>query len=124
MKGSLNLRDNVNSLILLASPFVAWWMWLRFKSHRAGSWPTAPGRIESGEVSVVRGKGGKSATAILRYSYQASGEYYAGNHKEHFNDEQKAWDYVDAAKGRAVQVRHHPKRPEKSMLRAEDQTGL
>jgi Protein of unknown function (DUF3592) len=124
VNGTFNLRDNIADLALLATPFLVLWVWFWLRLYGAASWPKTEGRIESGEVSVARGKSGETATATLRYSYQVEGEYYAGSHEQYFNDEQRAWDCVDGAKGRTVQVRYHPRQLEKSMLRAEDQAGL
>ncbi len=124
MNGAFELRDNIAELALLSSPFLVLWMWFWFRSYRAASWPLTEGRIESGGVSVDRGRSGEFATATVTYSYEVEGEYYAGNHEKYFNDEQRAWDYVDRAKGRTVQVRYHPRKLEKSMLRPEDQADF
>jgi hypothetical protein len=116
-------QDNALDFGVVALLFGLWWMWLRARFQRTSSWPNIEGRVESGEVTVVRGKSGESATATISYSYHAEGEYYAGYHVAHFGDEQKAWDYVGAMKGRTVQVRYHPRKPEYSVLRAEDQVS-
>ncbi len=128
LNGALDLRNNLKDIAIFVLPVLLWWMWLRLKSYRANAWPLTQGRFESGNVSVFRrsgdrfgSQGTETATATLAYSYQVSGEYYGGNYNRDFNDEQKAWDYVDATKSQSVQVRYHPRRPEKSMVRPEDQ---
>jgi hypothetical protein len=121
LNGTFNLRGNIADLALFSSPFFVLWLWFWFRSYRAASWPLTEGRIESGGVSVERGRSGEFATATIAYSYHVEGEYYAGDHKQLFSDEQRAWEYVDSIKGRTVQVRYHPRKLEKSMLRAEDQ---
>ena len=94
-----------------------------FRRWRSAHWPTVPGTIESGEVSTFRTRSRywnrdiESATVRLAYSYRLDGAYYAGYHAQTFNDEQKAWSYVDALKGQAVQVSYDPQKPAVSVLR-------
>jgi hypothetical protein len=121
LNGTFNLRENIADLAFFSSPFFVLWLWFWFRSYRAASWPLTEGRIESGAVSVERGRSGELATATITYSYHVEGEYYAGEHKHLFSDEQRAWEYVDRAKGRIVQVRYHPRKLEASMLRPQDQ---
>ena len=64
------------------------------------------------------------ATAKLAYSYQLDGKYYSGYHTEEFDDEQKAWSFVDALKGQSVQVSYNPRRPEASAIRNLDSLPL
>lgn len=95
--------------------------WLR--RARSAHWPTIQGLIESGSVSTTRSRsryferGIEAATVNLAYSYRLQGTYYAGYHIETFNDEQKAWSYVDGLKGTIVQVSYNPRNPEVSVLR-------
>jgi hypothetical protein len=76
-----------------------------FRRARSANWPTVLGIVETGEVSTIRGRrnafgpGTEEATAKVGYSYTLDGEYYSGYHTRAFNDEQKAWSYVDALKG-------------------------
>src|ERR1700733_6379447 len=89
-----------------------------FRRARSGSWPTVLGTVETAEVSTTRGRWAiatEIATARLGYSYSLNGSYYSGSHVETFNDEQKAWSYVDALKGRPVQVSYSPRKPEISL---------
>ena len=93
-----------------------WW-------HRTRSafCPTIPGTIESGEVSTFRYRrvllDVELATAQLAYSYRLEGDYYSGYYNETFDDEQKAWSYVDGLKGQVVQVSYNPRNPDVSVLR-------
>jgi hypothetical protein len=94
-----------------------------FRRMRSAHWPTIPGTVESGGVSTYRTQSRywkreiERATAQLAYSYRLDSTYYAGYHTETFNDEQKAWSYVDALKGQAVQVSYNPQKPDVSVLR-------
>ena len=98
-----------------------WPEWLR--RARSANWPTTPGVVESGSVSTIRGRSSytyratETASAKLGYSYGLAGAYYSGYHTETFDDEQKAWSYVDALKGRPVRVSYNPRKPEVSVLR-------
>jgi hypothetical protein len=101
--------------------FKQWPEWLR--RARSARWPTTPGTIESGDVSTFRGRSRyweravETATAQLAYSYRFNGTYYSGHHTETFSDEQQAWSYVDARKGKVVHVSYNPQKPEVSVLR-------
>ncbi len=119
------LLDNIAVLLILLAiglllsirQWPEWW-----RRARSGSWPTTPAIIESGEVSTVRhirrySRADEIATAQLAYSYQLDGTYYSGYHTETFNDEQKAWLYVDALKGKSVSVSYNPRNPAVSVLR-------
>src|SRR5215467_3188296 len=92
-------------LLVQLKKWPEWWRRLR-----ATHWPTTPGTIESGNVSTLRGRSRyldreiETATAQLAYSYRLGGDYFAGYHTETFNDEQKAWSYVDGLKGQPVTV--------------------
>jgi hypothetical protein len=108
----------VCGLLFSVRQLPGWWHRLR-----SAHWPTAPGTIESGEVSTIRSRsrywdrGIETATAQLAYSYRLGGDYFAGYHIETFNDEQKAWSYVDGLKGQPVVVSYNPKKPDVSVLR-------
>jgi hypothetical protein len=103
-------------------------LWRAAKSYRAASWETVSGNIESVNVSakhagIWEGIGTDLADAELSYSYVCHGEMYGGCFQKVFYDEQRAWDFADRWKGRQVAVRRHPRRPDVSMLRMEDQIG-
>lgn len=93
-----------------------------FRRVRSAHWPTIPGTIESGGVSTLRTRSRywdreiEIATAQLSYSYRLD-TYYAGYHTKEFNDEQKAWSFVDSLKGQTVQVSYNPRKPDVSVLR-------
>jgi len=120
------LADGVFTLLILICigllvSIKQWPEWLR--RVRSAHWPTTGGTIESGSVSTVRSRshyferGIESATANLAYSYRLDGNYHSGYHTETFNDEQKAWSYVDGLKGSVVKVSYNPRKPEISVLR-------
>ena len=98
-----------------------WPEWIR--RARSANWPTTPGTIETGEVTTTRGRTGRSfrgteiSSAKLGYSYHLNCNYYSGYHLQEFNDEQKAWSYVDGLRGQVVQVSYRPRRPDISGLR-------
>jgi hypothetical protein len=98
-----------------------WPEWL----HRARSamWQTIPGMAEGGEVSTFHGRSIDTSTATIAYSYRVDDTYYSGYHTETFNDEQKAWSYVDSLKGRQVQVSYNPRKPEVSVIRRQHLLG-
>jgi hypothetical protein len=127
LQGLLAVNTCKDPIVLLVIALLAsvtqWPKWLRY--IRSTNWPTILGTVESGEVSTFRGRRGvfgsvsETATATISYSYQLNGNYYSGYHEQTFNDEQKAWSYVDALKGKTVQVRFNPRKPESSILRAQ-----
>jgi hypothetical protein len=103
-------------LIWGLASFKLWPQW--FLRLRSRSWPTVPGTIEAGDVSVVRGRYGEICTATLTYSYRVDGEYYGGSNSKTFgNDEDGAWDYVNSQKGSNALVAYNPHRHETSVLR-------
>ena len=113
--------------VFLAASIRRWLEWWR--RLRSASWPTIPGVVEGGEVSTHRGRSRygtniENATAQLSYSYRLDGNYFAGYHTEVFNDEQKAWSYVDRLKGQPVDVSYNPKKPDVSVLRQPPKTSL
>ncbi len=61
--------------------------------------------------------------ARIDYSYSVNGEYYSGYFEKIFLRERSADRFVATMKGQAVFVRANPHRPERSVLRAEDQMG-
>jgi len=90
----------------------------RFVVRRAESWPEVPGTIESGEVSGIRSwpEWKSSFTARVNYSYRVEDNWLAGQVKRRFNDEQKAWNFVDQLRGKAILVRYKPSEPGKSVI--------
>jgi hypothetical protein len=98
-----------------------WPEWLR--RARSAHWPVIPGTVEGGQVSTFRSRSRygdraiETATATLAYSYRLNRTYYSGYHSETFDDEQRAWSYVDGLKEREVQVSYNPRKQEMSVLR-------
>jgi len=120
------LLDGILALLILLAlglllSVKQWPEW--FRRARSARWPVIPGTIQSGQVSTIRGRSGhtyratETATARLGYSYQLNGTYYSGYHTRTFNDEQKAWSYVDGLRGRVVRVSYNLRKPEVSVLR-------
>jgi Protein of unknown function (DUF3592) len=101
------------SVVVVATAAKRW-----FVRERAEGWSQANGRVESGEVSGIRSyPSWKSTfTATINYSYSVNGDWFAGKVVERFNNEQKAWDFVDRYKGKEILVRYNPNRPAKSVL--------
>jgi len=112
----------VSDLIFLVGLAVAIWAVFevsrRFVVRRAEGWPEVPGTIESGEVSGIRSwpEWRSSFSACVNYSYRVEDNWFAGQVKRRFSDEQKAWDFVDQLRGRSILVRYKPRKPEKSVI--------
>jgi len=104
------------AVVVVIATIKQWPEW--FRRVRSTNWPTTSGTIESGDVSTVRYKSSEYSTATLWYSYYLNGNYYSGYHSQEFDREQKAQSYVDAQKGRAVQISYDPQKPEMSVLRS------
>ncbi len=93
-----------------------WTEWLR--SARSKNWPVVSGTMETGGLSITKNNRGRDiVTTSLGYSYNVDGNYYSGYHIEQFNREQDGTPYIDAQKGRAVQISYDPQKPEISVLR-------
>ena len=104
------------ALIGSLASFNIWPHW--FLRLRARNWPTVSGTVESGEVSVSRGRYGELFTATLSYSYRVDEQYYGGSDSKVFNNDEKgAWDYVTSQKEAPALVTYNPKNPETSVLR-------
>ncbi len=110
------MADVLLFLAIGTAIFAAAWFGQWLIKHRAESWYEVPGRIESGEVSGIRDPRGSLFTARLSYSYSVNNEWFAGQVKRSFSDEQKAWDFVDRLRGKALSVRYNPRKPEKSVI--------
>jgi hypothetical protein len=85
------------------------------------SWPRTSGSITAGDVNVVHGWVVDYALGRLDYSYRVAGEYYAGSFTRQYPDEQAAWDFVDARRGKAVVVRYRDSNAQSSALWDADQ---
>ena len=76
----------------------------------ASSWPVTQGTVESGSVSVDGGGEGQRRfyNVELCYSYLVANEYWAGILERAFEEENQAYDFVDAMKGKALLVHYDP----------------
>jgi hypothetical protein len=102
---------------ILAGWFVPAWRWVR--RQRAGSWPTAEGRIESVEVfmpnfSLTTKRG--YFVAELGYSYSVAGNPYSGRYKQDFPAEYEGEEFVRDLRGKAVAVHYNSNHPATSAL--------
>jgi hypothetical protein len=99
-------------------------IWSRFKLDRTKSWSSAPGRIESVDVTlpkvlfVFNASKDSSATHVaeLRYSYSAAGTAFAGVYKREFPTEWEAWEFLRDLSGKPVTVLLNPDKPSSSTL--------
>ena len=85
------------------------------------SWPRAEGSITSGEVRATHGWILDYAVGQLAYSYHVRGEYYAGSITRQYADEQAAWDFVDARRGKSALIRYKDDKPQVSVFLETDQ---
>jgi Protein of unknown function (DUF3592) len=97
--------------------------WSRLKAFLAGGWLNAQGRVEFGSTEEHRLRYFSYYIARIDYSYSVNGEYYSGYFEKVFLRESSADGFVESKKGQSVFVRAHPDRPERSVLREEDQMG-
>jgi hypothetical protein len=118
-------NDSGSFLSLLAMTLV--WGRQKLRSYRAATWPATEGVIETGEVSwggsAIPGSTYEYAAAKLGYAYTVNDQYYSGYHAEWFGFAQDAWDYVDSWRGCKMRVRYHPRKPEVSVWREQEQVG-
>jgi hypothetical protein len=84
-------------------------------------WPPTNGSITGGDVKVIHGWILDYAVGHLDYSYRVHGEYYAGGLTRQYADEQAAWDFVDACRGRDALIRYRDDKAQISVLREADQ---
>jgi hypothetical protein len=96
---------------------------IAIRNHRADSWPMINGNITTGEVTTIHGRFFDYALGKLGYSYEVNGDYYSGYFIRQYNDEQKAWNFVDAKNDKPVLIRYKPGTPQVSVFREEDQPG-
>ena len=97
--------------------------WIRIR--QAHSWPSVQGTVweakarEMDEGSRFR----KRWAAEMTYSYVVEGEYFSGYHTIRTWSEKRADEKTTGWKGRMLVVRHHPSKPEVSVLLRSDQPG-
>ena len=89
---------------------------------KAEHWTIANGTVTTGNVDSFHGKINDYAVGRIGYSYNVNGDYYSGYLTRQFNDEQRAWDFVDARKDSQVLIRYKPNRPQIAVLRESDQS--
>ncbi len=80
------------------------WQWLRRRAAR--SWPIAEGRIERAEWRQPNTGTNRYFVADLAYSYVVGGQYFAGYYRRSFSAAEAAAAFVQAVRGRPVQVRY------------------
>lgn len=85
------------------------------------NWQRANGSITAGDVTVIHGWIVDYALGRLDYSYTVAGDFYAGSFTRQYPDEQSAWDFVDANRGKHVIVRYKTNNAQASTLRDADQ---
>jgi hypothetical protein len=100
--------------------FVAGWAGIHYQRWRkqraetaAEGWPSANGRIVSGDFKEVPKT--KRWLATLTYTYFV-GEYRTGKYIHEFMSADEAGDFVRAMKDKNVQIRYKESNPDKSVL--------
>lgn len=99
-------------------------LWQRLKRHRAQSWSSAQGQIESVDAKQPRvlffftPSKDRSATHVaeLNYSYSVAGSAFVGHYKREFPTEWDARDFLRDLKGKSVTVLVNPDKPSLSTL--------
>jgi hypothetical protein len=90
----------------------------------AATWPTVSGQITTCDVKAIHGRFLDYALGVIGYSYQIDDDYYSGYLTRQLWDEQQAWTFVDACKDKSVLVHCKPGKPQVSVLREIDPTGV
>ena len=81
----------------------------RWSLRRAQTWLIAQAHVESASVSQSKaGEYNSGYKGEIAYSYCVNGEYYSGFHAKSFDEEEEAWAFVEALKGKSVLVHYHP----------------
>jgi hypothetical protein len=100
--------------------FVAGWAGIHYQRWRkqraenaAQGWPSANGRIASGDFKEIPKT--KRWLATLTYTYFV-GEYRTGKYVHEFMSADEAGDFVRAMKDKNVQIRYKESNPDKSVL--------
>ncbi len=94
------------------------WQWLRRRAAR--NWPLAEARVHSAEWRQPRTGTNRYFLADVAYSYVVNGQYYSGYYRRSFSDRDSAATWVEQVRGRALQVRYHPRDISRSLLREQD----
>src|SRR5579862_4154977 len=93
-------------------------LWLRKRSARY--WPMTQGKVE--HASSFENSG--SWLTDVSYSYRVENDFYSGQFQVESRSEENANSIVARWKDQNVAVRYSVKKPEISVLRTEDQSGL
>ena len=100
--------------------FVAGWTGIHYQRWRkqraedsASGWPSANGRIISGDFKEIPKTSRWLAT--LNYTYFV-GEYRSGKYVHEFVDANEAGDFIRAMKDKNVPIRYKESDPDKSVL--------
>ncbi len=90
-----------------------WW-----RAYRTESWPSAFGNVQTADISQTPGLIWR---ATMAYSYSVAGEFYSGYLTQEFARERDVDDFVHRfPSGRRLFVRYNPTKPEKSLLRLQE----
>lgn len=95
----------------------------RIRDIRTEHWTVTFATVTTCDVNAFHGRISDHAIGRLGYSYNVNGNYYSGYSTHQFNDEQRAWTFVDARKNAQVMIRYKADRPEVSVLLEQDQQG-
>ncbi len=93
-------------------------LWVRkqyqkWRQNRAmAGWQSTEATIQSG---VFHHDGARQYWVELTYTYYVE-EYRTGKHIHHFHKEDEADDFMRETKGRKVQVRYNPDKPDESVI--------
>jgi hypothetical protein len=93
-------------------------LWLRKRSARY--WPMTQGRVE--HASSFENSG--SWLTDVSYSYRVENDFYSGQFQLKSRSEEKASRDVARWKDQNIGVRYSAKKPDISVVRMEDQSGL
>lgn len=117
--------------IIFLALLAALWIYGKVRRHKAHSWPTAEGRVESCE-SKYETTGFDPNTHIttrkwvvrMKYSYLVEGKTYSGSYLRQFNRQEKAEEWMsDFNVAQALIIRYHPKTHSSSELFEKEQPG-
>lgn len=88
----------------------------KLRQRRAAGWPSADGEVQS--VKTKQHSGKRSVT--VEYRYYAQSQYRYGKYTRLFRGKQAAEKFADAVRGRHIQVRYEPDKPQVSVVLDED----
>ena len=106
------LRDASAAVLAIGSGIVVW-----RRKRSARHWPMTYGTVELGISTDLNNKW----ISDLSYSYKVGAEFYSGRIVLPAKSEGDADQQIRQWKGQVLTVRYSPKRPDISVIRAEDQ---